>query len=73
MVTEVLFKVEKRPEREVNHSPESSAKVRNGSSYISTPPTCLHGVERGNFTKCPNEFLISLSMILGYKRKTWIG
>jgi len=31
---------------EVNHPPPSSAKVKNEWSYTSTPPVCLHGVER---------------------------
>jgi hypothetical protein len=34
----------KRPEREADHSPPSSAKVRNAWSYTSTPPLRLHGV-----------------------------
>jgi hypothetical protein len=37
----------KRPGREVNHSPTSSAEVKNGWIYVSTPPVRLHGVERG--------------------------
>jgi hypothetical protein len=32
------------PGREANHSPPSSAEVKNSCSYISTPPTRLHGV-----------------------------
>ena len=35
---------------EVNHSPPSSAKVKNEWSCTSTPPICLHGVDRANFT-----------------------
>jgi hypothetical protein len=37
-----------RPGREVNHSPPSSATVKNWWSYTSTPPTWLHGVDRAN-------------------------
>jgi len=32
----------KRPERETNHSPSSSAEVKNGWIYTSAPPICLH-------------------------------
>jgi hypothetical protein len=38
-VPEVLSLGLKRPGREADHSPPSSAKVK-----ISTPPVCLHGV-----------------------------
>jgi len=34
----------KRPGREADHSPPSSAVVNNAWSYTSTPPKCLHGV-----------------------------
>jgi hypothetical protein len=40
----------KRLGLEVNHSPSPSAKVKNEWSTTSTPPTCLHGVDRENFT-----------------------
>jgi hypothetical protein len=33
-----------RPEREADHSPPTSAKVKNSWSYTSTPPLRLHGV-----------------------------
>jgi len=36
--------VVKRPVREADHSPPHSAEVKNSWSYISTPPTRLHGV-----------------------------
>jgi hypothetical protein len=42
-----------RPEREVDHSPPSSADVKNAWSYTSTLPIRLHGVVltyRDNFT-----------------------
>ena len=35
---------------EVNHSPPSSAKVKNERCYTSSPPIYLHGVDRENFT-----------------------
>ena len=38
------------PERAVNHSSPSSTKVKKEWSYTSVPPTCLHGVDRQNFT-----------------------
>jgi hypothetical protein len=34
----------KRPGREADHSPPSSAEVKNEWSYTSTPPVRLHGV-----------------------------
>jgi hypothetical protein len=34
----------KRPKREADHSPPSSAEVKNAWSYTSTPPFRLHGV-----------------------------
>jgi hypothetical protein len=34
----------KRPGREADHSPPSSAEVKNAWSYTSTPTICLHGV-----------------------------
>jgi hypothetical protein len=34
----------KRSEREADHSPPSSAEVKNASSYTSTPPIRIHGM-----------------------------
>jgi hypothetical protein len=34
----------KRPGREAEHSPPSSAEVKNAWNYTSTPSICLHGV-----------------------------
>jgi hypothetical protein len=34
----------KRPGREADHSPPSSAEVKNAWRYASTPPIRLHGV-----------------------------
>jgi hypothetical protein len=31
---------------ELNYSPPSSAKVKNDWRYTSTPPICLHGMDR---------------------------
>jgi hypothetical protein len=39
-----LFWEVKRPEREVDHSPLSSAEVKNARSCTSTPPIRLYGV-----------------------------
>jgi len=39
-----LFLGVKRPGREVDHSPPSSAEVKNAWNYTSTPPIRLHGV-----------------------------
>ena len=35
--------------REIDHSPQSSAEVKNEWSYTILPPICLHGVGRDNF------------------------
>ena len=40
----------KRQGREVDHSPPFGTEVKNEWSYTSTPPVCLHGVDRDNFT-----------------------
>jgi len=40
----------KRSRSEVNHSPRSSAEVKDKWSYTSTPPICLHGLDREHFT-----------------------
>jgi hypothetical protein len=42
-----LFLGVKRPEREADHSPPSSAEVKDAWSYTTTPPICLHGVVLG--------------------------
>jgi len=40
----------KRPTREGDHSPPSTAEVKNEWSYTSAPPLRLHGADRGNHT-----------------------
>jgi len=42
----------KPPGREVNHTPPSTVEVKNEWSCTSTPPICLHGVDRENFIFC---------------------
>jgi len=44
------FQKVKRPGRELNHSPPSTAEVKNKRSYASAPPVCLHGVDMKDFT-----------------------
>ena len=39
----------KRPHREVSRSPQPSAEVNNERSYSSSPPVCLHGMDREYF------------------------
>ena len=41
----------KRPYCDVYHSRLSNTEVKNEWSYTSTPSVCLHGVDRGNFTR----------------------
>jgi hypothetical protein len=43
----------KRPGSEVNHSPSSSADIKNEWSYTSTPPLCVHGMDKDNCTVLP--------------------
>jgi hypothetical protein len=43
-VTGALSLGVKRPGREADNSPPSSAEVKNGWSYTSTPPIRIHGV-----------------------------
>jgi hypothetical protein len=43
-VTEAPSSGVKRPRREADLSPQSSAEVKNAWSYTSTPPTSFHGV-----------------------------
>ena len=43
----------KRPGRDVDHSPSSSAKVKNEWSCTSVPPIRLHGVEGENVFTLP--------------------
>jgi hypothetical protein len=50
MGTGVHFPEVKRLRTEVDHSSLSIFEVNNKWSYTSTPPTCLHGVEKDNFT-----------------------
>jgi hypothetical protein len=45
MVTRDYFLGVKQPRREADHSPPSSAEVKNVWIYTSTPPIRLHGVE----------------------------
>jgi hypothetical protein len=57
------------PGREVNRPPQSIAEVKNEWSYYSTPPICLHGVDRDIFTlQCElapeTEWLLLLMMII---------
>jgi hypothetical protein len=44
MGTRGSFPGENRTGREAEHSPSSSAEVKNALRYSSTPPICLHGV-----------------------------
>jgi len=39
-----FFSEIKRPDREADHPPPSSAEVKNAWSYTSTPIICIHGV-----------------------------
>jgi hypothetical protein len=43
-----LFRGVKQPGHEVDHSPQSSVKVKSKWRYTSTPPVLFHGVDRNN-------------------------
>jgi hypothetical protein len=53
----------KQPGSEVGHSPPSSAEAKNDRSCTSTPPVCLHGVDRETFTFTSELLLPSDSLI----------
>ena len=44
----------KRPRREVRHSSPSSSAIKNEWRCTSTPPLCLHGVDRENLHSLNN-------------------
>lgn len=46
----------KRPKREVDHSYPYSPTVKNECSSTSTPPICLHGLDRENSSTCSRTF-----------------
>jgi hypothetical protein len=50
MGTGVLSQQVKRLGHKLNHSPPSSAEVKNEWSYTSTHPICLHGKDKENLT-----------------------
>jgi hypothetical protein len=47
----VFFPAVKRPGNVFDHSPPSSAEVKNEWSYTSTSPPCLHSVDKDKFTR----------------------
>ena len=70
----------KRQQREVNHSLPRHAEVRNERSYTSTPPICLHCVDRLFFVLCSHNskhfkvwclYWRYLSNDMASKGKTW--
>jgi hypothetical protein len=56
--------------REANHSPSSSAKVKNKWSYTSAPPARLRNVERDSLTF--HELLKNISVILLWIQEFYI-
>jgi hypothetical protein len=62
----VYFPGVKRPGRETDHSPTSSAEVKNEFNYTSAPPLSLHGVDRHNCTlfSRPTLSIVSSSVLL---------
>jgi hypothetical protein len=58
-----LFLAVKRPRLEADHSPPSSAEVKNAWSYTSTPPISLHGVVLSN-TSTYTLFIAGISNVV---------
>jgi hypothetical protein len=65
----------KRPGREADHSPLSSAEVKNAWSYTSTPPISLHGAvlslkkkHRDNFTFTYITFVLYVTDVICFKK-----
>ena len=54
------------PAHEVNHSPPIPWKVKNGWSYTSPSPVCLHAMDRENFTFLSTRVLPSGYAMLYY-------
>jgi hypothetical protein len=63
----------KRPGHEADHSPPSSAEVKNAWGYTSTPPICLHGVVP---SQSPGTILplhcLKLKERSCYRHKVWL-
>ena len=51
------------PGCEINHSPQTSAKIKNGWRNTSAPCICLHSVDKGNFTFYLNHHVSSIHVI----------
>jgi hypothetical protein len=51
---------------DADHSSPSCTKVKNESSYISSPPKCLHGVKRGSCIFTVPNTLENKQFILAY-------
>ena len=49
---------------DVEHSPLSSAEVKNEWSYTSAPPICLNGSDKDSFTVCDGHFKTKLLYLL---------
>jgi hypothetical protein len=68
----------KRPGREADHSPPSSAEVKNAWSYTSTPPNMSSGrgawlKHRDNFTFTFALFVLNNSMMQNFPEKLIIS
>jgi hypothetical protein len=58
----------KRLAHEVNHSRPSSAKVKKEESYTSTPPVCLHGVDRHSSAHRSSSILYGTNRLRSHNR-----
>jgi len=61
----VIFPGVKRPERQVNHTPPSSAKIINECGYTSTPPYALLA-----WTRTTSAFLLPAGIVIGRQCQT---
>jgi hypothetical protein len=59
--TRSFFPGAKWPGNEADQSPPSSAKIKNVWSYTTTPPMCVHGIFRDNFS-----FLLIISSLFDF-------
>jgi hypothetical protein len=75
MGTRGSFPGVKRQGREADHSPPSSADIKNAWSYTSTPPIRLHDVvlSLGNYRACLYLYIyLYLYLYLGWEDVDWM-
>jgi hypothetical protein len=66
-----LFPGVKQPRCEADHSPQSSAEVKNEWRYTYTLCLCLHGVYKDNSVY--HHLLLLVAIMLGVWAVSWVG